>query len=45
VFTHNCDRLAEADVARQFLTALLAFPKVKKLLSSEHFSADVPKIS
>jgi transposase len=40
VFTHNRDRLLEADVARQFLTALLALPQVKKLLSSEHFSVD-----
>ena len=40
VFTHNRDRLLEADVAREFLTALLALPQVKKLLSSEHFSVD-----
>jgi hypothetical protein len=40
VFTHNRDRLLEADVAHQFLAALLALPKVKKLLSSEHFSVD-----
>jgi transposase len=39
-FTHNRDRLLEADVAREFLAALLALPQVKKLLSSEHFSVD-----
>ena len=40
VFTHNRDRLMEADVAHAFLAALLALPQVKKLLSSEHFSVD-----
>src|SRR4029077_3098750 len=40
VFTHNRDRLLEAEVAHEFLTALLALPQVKKLLSSEHFSVD-----
>lgn len=40
VFTHNRDRLLEAEVAHQFLVALLALPKVKQLLSSEHFSVD-----
>jgi transposase len=40
VFTKNRDRLLEADVAREFLAALLALPKVKRLLSSEHFSVD-----
>ncbi len=40
VFTHNRDRLLEAEVAREFLAALLALPGVKKLLSSEHFSID-----
>lgn len=40
VFTHNRDRLLEAEVAREFLAALLALPRVKKLLSSEHFSVD-----
>jgi transposase len=40
VFTHNRDRLLEADVAREFLAALLSLPEVKKLLSSEHFSVD-----
>src|SRR4051794_28894645 len=40
VFTHNRDRLLEAEVAHEFLAALLALPRVKKLLSSEHFSVD-----
>ena len=40
VFTHNRDRLLEADVAREFLAALLSLPPVKKLLSSDHFSVD-----
>ena len=40
VFTHNRDRLLEADVAHEFLAALLALPQIKKLLSSEHFSVD-----
>jgi transposase len=40
VFTHNRDRLLEAEVAHEFLAALLALPKIMKLLSSEHFSVD-----
>lgn len=40
VFTHNRDRLLEAQVARDFLAALLALPKVRGLLSNEHFSVD-----
>ncbi len=40
VFTHNRDRLLEAHVAREFLAALLALPKVKRLLSDDHFSVD-----
>jgi transposase len=40
VFTHNRDRLLEAEVAHEFLAALLALPRVRKLLSSEHFSVD-----
>ena len=39
-FTHNRDRLLQADVARAFLQGLLALPRVKRLLSSEHFSVD-----
>jgi len=40
VFTKNRDRLLEADVAREFLASLLALPKVRQLLSSDHFSVD-----
>src|SRR5215217_8218253 len=40
VFTHNRDRLLEAEVAREFLSALLSLPRVKTLLSDEHFSVD-----
>src|SRR5487761_2678227 len=40
VFTHNRDRLMEADVAHEFLAALLALPQGTKLLSNEHFSVD-----
>lgn len=40
VFTHNRDRLLEAEVAHEFLAALLALPQVKTLLSNEHFSVD-----
>ena len=34
------DRLLEGDVACGFLTAILADPAVKPLLSTEHFSVD-----
>jgi transposase len=40
VFTKNRERLLEGDVARQFLATLLARPRVKALLSDEHFSVD-----
>jgi transposase len=40
VFTHNRDRLMEAEVAHEFLAALLALPQVQRLLSNEHFSVD-----
>jgi transposase len=40
VFTHNRDRLMAADVAHEFLAALLTLPQVKNLLSNEHFSVD-----
>ncbi len=39
-FTKNRDRLLEGEIAQQFLAAVLAQPKVKRLLSSEHFSVD-----
>jgi transposase len=40
VFSKNRDRLLEADVAGKVLAAVLAHPKVKPLLSDEHFSVD-----
>jgi transposase len=40
VFSKNRDRLLEGDIAAKFLAAVLARPKVKKLLSSDHFSVD-----
>ena len=39
-FTKNRDRLLEGDIARTFLAAVLAIPRVKRLLSSDHFSVD-----
>jgi transposase len=39
-FTKNRDRLLAGDVAVKFLAAVLARPKVKALLSTEHFSVD-----
>ncbi|BCH34916.1 DDE transposase [Mesorhizobium sp. L-8-10] len=40
VFSKNRDRLLEGDIAAKFLAAVLAQPKVKKLLSTDHFSVD-----
>jgi transposase len=40
VFSKNRDRLLAGDIAAKFLGAVLAQPKVKKLLSSDHFSVD-----
>jgi hypothetical protein len=40
VFSKNRDRLLEGDIAAKFLAAIMAQPKVKKLLSSDHFSVD-----
>ena len=39
-FSKNRDRLLEGDVAAEFLATLLDRPKVRRLLSSEHFSVD-----
>ena len=39
-FSKNRDRLLEGDIATKFLSAVLAQPKVKRLLSTEHFSVD-----
>lgn len=39
-FSKNRDRLLAGDIAARFLSAVLAQPQVKRLLSSEHFSVD-----
>jgi transposase len=39
-FSKNRDRLLDGEIAAKFLSAVLAQPKVKRLLSSEHFSVD-----
>jgi transposase len=39
-FTKNRDRLLEGEIAAKFLRAVLAQPRVKRLISSEHFSVD-----
>jgi transposase len=39
-FSKNRDRLLEGKIAAKFLSAVLAQPKVKRLLSSDHFSVD-----
>jgi len=40
VYAENRDRLFESDVAERLLNAVLDHPKVKPLLSGEHFSVD-----
>jgi len=40
VFSKNRDRLLNTEIAQDFLAALLTEPKVKRLLSHEHFSVD-----
>lgn len=39
-FSKNRDRLLEADVAREFLATLMGLGRVKRLLSTDHFSVD-----
>lgn len=39
-FLEERDRLLEGDIAATFLSAVLAQPKVKRLLSTDHFSVD-----
>lgn len=39
-FSKNRDRLLEGEIAGKFLAAVVAQPKVKRLLSSDHFSVD-----
>jgi hypothetical protein len=40
VLSKNRDRLLEGDVAAKFLNAVLAQPRVRRLLSNDHFSVD-----
>jgi transposase len=39
-FSKNRDRLLSGDIARQFLGAIVTQPRVKALMSDEHFSVD-----
>jgi len=39
-FSKNRDRLLDGSVASAFLSAVLAIPRVKRLLSQDHFSVD-----
>src|ERR1700728_832921 len=39
-FSKNRERLLEGEIAAKFLAAVLAQPRVKRLLSSDHFSVD-----
>jgi transposase len=40
VFSKNQDLFLEGDISAKFLVSVLALPRVKRLLSSEHFSVD-----
>ena len=40
VFSKNRDRLLEGNIAARFLAAVLDQPRVKKLLSTDHFTVD-----
>src|SRR6201988_3884079 len=40
VFSKNRDRLLEGAIAAKFLGAVLTQPRVKRLLSTDHFSVD-----
>src|SRR5690606_35847196 len=39
-FSKNRERLLDGEIAAHFLSAILARPRVKRLLSTEHFSVD-----
>jgi hypothetical protein len=39
-FSKNRERLLDGEIAARFLSAILARPQVKRLLSTEHFSVD-----
>src|SRR4029079_11232801 len=40
VFSKNRERLLEGDIAAKLLSGVLAHPRVKRLLSTDHFTAD-----
>jgi hypothetical protein len=40
VFCKNRDRLLDGDIAAKFMTSVLNLPRVRNLLSSDHFSVD-----
>jgi hypothetical protein len=40
VFTKNRERLVDGEIASKFMAAVLSQPRVRELLSSEHFSVD-----
>jgi transposase len=40
VFSKNRERLLEGDIAAKLLNAVLTQPRVKRLLSTDHFSVD-----
>ena len=40
VFCKNRDRLLDGDIARKFMVSVLNLPRVRELLSSDHFSVD-----
>jgi transposase len=39
-FSKNRDRLLEGDIAAKLLSAVLVQPRMKRLLSTDHFSVD-----
>ncbi len=43
-FSKNRDRLLDGDIAAKFLGTVLAQPRVKRLLSTDHFSVDATLI-
>jgi transposase len=44
VFSKNRERLLEGDIAAKLLSAVLAHPRVRRLLSTDHFSVDATLI-
>ena len=40
VFSKNRDRLLNTEIAQEFLAALLALPRIRRLLSRDHFTVD-----